>query len=62
MCSGKDGYVGTEHAPIADGDETAVEDCQIEVGVETFTKRDVATVVYVERGFDDWRAVSNMLN
>lgn len=53
MCSGEDGHVGTKHASVTDGDETAVEDSEIEVGVKTLAEGNVAAIVDVKWGFDD---------
>jgi hypothetical protein len=55
---GEDGHVGAEHAPVPDGHETAVEDGEVEVCVEAGAKGDIAAVVDVEGGFDDWGVVS----
>jgi hypothetical protein len=51
---GEDGHVGTEHAAVADGHETAVQDDEVEVGVEAGAEGDVAAVVNVEGGFDEY--------
>ena len=53
MRCGEDTYVGAEHAPVSNRDETAVENGKVEVCVEAGTERDVAAVVNVERWFDE---------
>lgn len=43
-----DGHVGAEHDPVADGDEAAVEDREVEVGVEAASQTVFASAL--ERG------------
>lgn len=61
---GEDGDIGAEHAPVANGHETAVEDGKVEVGVEAVAEGDVAAVVDVEGGFDEdvWRLVGEIVD
>lgn len=43
--SGEDGHVGAEHDTVTNGYESAVEDAEVEVGVEALANLDIAPVV-----------------
>jgi hypothetical protein len=45
----EDGNVGTEHASVADGNKTAVQDSEVEIGVKACADGDVAAVIDVWR-------------
>ena len=47
MRCGENGDVGTHHHAVSDGDEAAVEDGEVEVGVETDADADIGAVVDV---------------
>jgi hypothetical protein len=49
----EDTHIRAEHDALADGDEAAVQDGEVEVGVEPAAKRDVAAVVDSERRLDE---------
>jgi hypothetical protein len=53
MCSRKNRHIRAKHTPISYCHKRAVEDSQIEVGVETFAQGDITAVIDVERGFDE---------
>jgi hypothetical protein len=57
---GVDGHVGAEHDAVPDGDEPAVEDGQVEVGVEPRADLDVAAVVDVEGRLDEGLVVGHV--
>lgn len=52
MSRGKDRNVRSEHHPIADRHEPAIEDAEVEVCVEAGADGDVAAVVYLEGRLD----------
>lgn len=53
MRRGEDTHVRSDHDAVADCHETAVEDGEVEVGVEAGADADVGAVVDVEGGFDE---------
>lgn len=60
MRSGQDGYIRPEHDAVADGDQGAVEDRQVEVGVEPLPDAYVAAVVDAERRLDEHLVVADV--
>lgn len=50
---GEDTHIRPEHDPIADGYETAVQDREVEVGIEAVAERDIAAVVDGEGRLDE---------
>jgi hypothetical protein len=49
----EDTHIRTEHDALPDSDQAAVQDGEIEVGVEPVAERDVAAVVDSERRLDE---------
>jgi hypothetical protein len=62
MCSRKNGHIRSKHAPIANSDEATIQDCKVEICVESFAKWDVAAIVDVEGGFNEYVVVAHATN
>lgn len=60
MRSGQDRDIRPEHDAVADGDQGAVEDRQVEVGVEPLPDAYVAAVVDAERRLDEHLVVAHV--